>query len=81
MRTIELSKHLRQHLLEVEVVVYVREELRVCLSVSFPVDAMDFRVIEFFFNLLPYVAEYVFALFCRLVFKLSAERNALLLAS
>ena len=42
---------------------------------------MDFRIIEFFFNLLPYVAEYVFALFCRLVFKLSAERNALLLAS
>ena len=73
MRTVKFAEQFGEHLLEVEVVVDMREELRICLLVSLPVDSMYFRLIEFLAYLLPDMVEYIFALLGRLVFELAAE--------
>ncbi len=57
MRSVQLAKHFAQHLLEVEIVVDVRQELLVGLTVTFPVNTMNLRVIELVFHLSPYVVE------------------------
>ena len=66
MGSIELTENFGKKLLEIEVVVYVREELRVVLLVVIPVHSMKARVVEFLFHLFPHVVEDVFSLSLRL---------------
>ena len=66
MGSIELTENFGKELLEIEVVVYVREELRVVLLVVIPVNSMKARVVEFLFHLFPHVVEDVFSLSLRL---------------
>ena len=66
--------------MEIEVVVDVRQELFICLAVSFPVDAVDVGNIELLVNLLPDMVEDIFALLGRLVFEYSVEADAFLLS-
>ena len=66
MGSIELSENFGEKLLEIEVVVDVREELRVVLLVVVPVNSMEVRIVEFLFHLFPHVVEDVFSLSLRL---------------
>ena len=69
MRGIELSEHLRHHLGKVEVIVYVRQELLVCLAVAFPVNTVQVLVVELVFHLSPSVVKEILPLFVWLVVK------------
>lgn len=50
-----------QHFLEVVIIVDMRQVTGICCFVSFPVDAMDRRIVEFVFHLTPYMIENIFA--------------------
>ena len=75
--SVQLTEHFREHLLEIEVVVDVRQELSVCVAIICPVNSMNVRYIELLVHLFPYMVEDVFSFSCRLVFEFSAERNVL----
>ncbi len=51
----------------------MRQVTGICCFVSFPVDAMDRRIVEFVFHLTPYMIENIFAFLRRAIRKLSLE--------
>ena len=67
MRTVQLAQQFGQHLLEVVVVVDVRQVTFVGLAIAFPVDAMQVGVIELVLHLAPGVVEDVGTLLGRAV--------------
>ena len=56
-RNIQLPEPLTEQFGKIEVIVDVREELRICLFVFLPVNSVNVSYIEFLFNLLPYMVE------------------------
>ena len=78
MRAIELAEHLREHVAEVVVVVDIRQELRIGLLVSCPVDAMQLRIIELILDLLPDMVEDIRTLRIRTVVEVGLEADGLL---
>ena len=81
MRSIEFSEHLRQHFLEIKVVVDMRQELPVGVVIALPVYAVDVCDIELLVYLFPDVFEDVLALQCRLVLEISTVGYGFLLAA
>ena len=77
MRSVQFAQHFAQHLLEVEIIVDVRQELLVGLAVTFPVNTMNLRVVELVFHLSPYVVEEILALLCWLIVEVSLEADVL----
>ena len=77
MRSVQLAQHFAQHLLEVEIVVDVRQELLIGLAVTFPVNTMNLRVVELVFHLSPYVVEEILALLGWLIVEVSLEADVL----
>ena len=77
MRGVQLAKHFAQHLLEVEIVVDVRQELLIGLAVTFPVNTMNLRVVELVFHLSPYVVEEILALLGWLIVEVSLKADVL----
>ena len=77
MRSVQLAKHFAQHLLEVEIVVDVRQELLIGFAVTFPVNTMNLRVVELVFHLSPYVVEEILALLGWLIVEVSLEADVL----
>ena len=66
--SVEFAQHFREEILEVEIVVQVRDELLVIGLVAGPVDSVDRRVVELLLDLLPNVIEDVIPLGLRLEF-------------
>ena len=81
MGCVQFSEDFRKEFLKVEVVVYIREELRVVLLVVVPVNSVKLRIIEFLLNLFPHVVEHVFALCLRLELIFSCIADVFGLAS
>ena len=77
MRSIQLSEELAQHFSEVLIIINVREELAVGLTVVVPVDPMEVDVIELLLDLLPCVVEDILTLSCGTMLKLSSEADRL----
>ena len=75
MGTVEFTEHLGEQVLEIEVVVYIGEELRVVVVHSLPVHAVDCGVVELLVHLLPAVFEDVGALLGGPVVELRIEAD------
>ena len=73
MRSVQLTEHFAQHLLEVVIVVDIRQEAFVSLAVALPVNSMNVLVIELVFHLSPNVVEHICALLVWLVVELSLK--------
>ena len=56
-RTIQFTQHFAQHVAEVVIIVDVRQETLIILTVAYPVDAMYRGIVELLLNLSPYVVE------------------------
>ena len=78
MGTVEFSEHLGKQFCEVVVIVDIRQEFDVVLSVVVPVGSVEVFYIEFLFYLLPDMVEDIFALCLWLVFEFSGEEDRLL---
>ena len=77
MRSIQLTEELAQHFSEVLIIINVREELAVGLTVVVPIDTMEVDVIELLLDLLPCVVEDILTLCCGTVLKFSSEADRL----
>ena len=56
---VQLTEHLAQHIAEVVIIIDIRQETLVILTIAFPVHAVDILDIEFILDLLPDVVENV----------------------
>ena len=80
MRTVQLAKHLAEHVAEVEVVVDVGQESLVGLAVAGPVYAVQPAVVEFLLHLPPYVFKQILTFLVWLIVERCLESNAFSLA-
>ena len=76
-RTIQFAQHFTQHVAEVVVVVDVRQEALVGLTIACPVDTMQLGIIELFLDLTPDVVEQILALLVGLIVEGSLETDGL----
>ena len=79
-RAVQLTQHLAEHILEIVVVVDVRQETLVNLAIAFPVDTMNLRVVELVGHLTPYMIEQILTFLVGLPCKGSLETDGLRLA-
>ena len=81
MGSVELSEHFGKQVLEVKVVVDMRQERHIVVMIVLPVNSLNVFYIELLFDLFPHMLEHVCALFCRPVFILARKCYAFGLSS
>ena len=62
MRCIQFAQHLTQHILEVVLVIDIRQESAVVVTIAFPVNLVQILYIELILYLAPDVVEQIFTL-------------------
>ena len=73
MRAVQFAQQFGKHLLEIVIVVDMRQETGIRLFVAFPIDAADGRVVELILYLTPCMVEDVFALFGRTIVEIGRK--------